>query len=709
MKIVSDETQAAWTSGIFVGERRAVTRVTVLYPNLTRYRKREDDRSPHYKDKIYTSMMLSRDFSGFSPPYIPIELPGVRSVDWSRGIDSDVGSCTVTMTNNKPLDIGLAPVLGEFDQPGYYSPYRGEDFAWPYTRNEWNRILLPDRIMRVYQGYGFDPELPPERDPNMVLTGTWLIDDVAFTADQKIRITARDVGRVLLEHHLVNPTVPSGSLPLSFYCVGEYFEEDTLQASWKLVTSYRDNSADPWMGGSNLPINGHYPAHSADGKSQTYWLSFGNAKPNAPYSYEWVQFAINRDVNAVRVHTKGHKKYVMYVSIYQNGKWQGDKTIPYDPNHPASFPNGAKIRYVKKVRMNSNDFKLLLPKKYNGATRIRLTFTNLWHSGYRAPSTAQGGRFPYRAAVARVWTASNGKMIAEGTPKPNTGNIKDYSHIVGELCAYGGFWWPPPNFAGIHQMLSDSTSVRHVSSISGDLADNLGSGSVWGVIEPSFTCPVVPLGPEIWHAKSIMDGILYVKEILGFNFFIDDNGGVVFRRPNLFEHGNYLDTTTDLENPYPSTEPVRVDLADQPRIVIQEDNALLSYEVTLSSRNVREYIRVGSVDGRISATSTQGNPFGSDFRRLAMWTDQHFGDPLEAQVMADKIAQRIVMQSTTSKMRIVAHPGIQIDDQIEVVESVTSELSVHYVRSISSSWDSQNGYWYYDLETNNLTAMGIDV
>lgn len=70
--------------------------------------------------------------------------------------------------------------------------------------------------------------------------------------------------------------------------------------------------------------------------------------------------------------------------------------------------------------------------------------------------------------------------------------------------------------------------------------------------------------------------------------------------------------------------------------------------------------------------------------------------------MAEMITLRQLFTYRTDSLQIPANPQIQIDDQIQILERVTSEGYIHYVKGISSNNDMANGEWTYDLTTHWL-------
>jgi hypothetical protein len=178
-----------------------------------------------------------------------------------------------------------------------------------------------------------------------------------------------------------------------------------------------------------------------------------------------------------------------------------------------------------------------------------------------------------------------------------------------------------------------------------------------------------------------------VRDIVGFVFFTDETGGAIWRSPNIWSVGNWVtgeaDRTTDV-------------------VTIDAPVSMLGMSSKVSSRSVREKIFVANVNGRFGAVSAGYNPYPSGMRRIGGWTDQHFTTEAECRVMADLITLRQMFQYRTDTVQIPGNPAIQPDDQVRMYEEVTGEQYIHYVRSISSSWDRRSGKWTYDLQTHWL-------
>jgi hypothetical protein len=135
---------------------------------------------------------------------------------------------------------------------------------------------------------------------------------------------------------------------------------------------------------------------------------------------------------------------------------------------------------------------------------------------------------------------------------------------------------------------------------------------------------------------------------------------------------------------------------------IDEEETLLSYSTTLDSTNIRERIFVANLVGGKGVVIKGFNPYPIGLKRVAGWTDQRFKTKYETRVMADMIAANAMFTYRTSQMSIPANPSIQVDDQVRILERITSETYYHYVLGIKSNMDLEEGTWIYDMTTHWL-------
>lgn len=663
MRITTAQTDSAWLSGDYEGlnrpmQRALISELTVFLRGAAGGRK-------------YTSAI-------YGQPGVPKELPNIKSINWDRSVDSDAATMTMVLYNTEPLPLGTIPERDyELGLPGYYTFNRGatvwSQSRWQHTSNAWQGLLVPDRVIRTYEGYGFDATVAPHADPHMYSSGIWKIDDVQYGTDGLITVQARDLASLLIDQHMHPPVVPREIYPLEF-------TPQTLSASDPPPTG--STLSTPALSGSSSGTNA---GAAFDADPATYWESPGSAAPDHGSSFEWIEATVpaGGQLGQVRFLVSGGP-YTVYVSVMVDGLWQGEEVsesmIPYKPLEDPNGDNGSAVRFL--------DFRNVPPDSWGswtpvtpvvGATKVRLTFTNLFKVGT-----------DYRARLSTFQIATGTKIVTSGGVQTE-GNYGDYSDIVKLLCAFAGFWWPS-NAAEAYYKRPDGSS--YVLPAPND-DTYLGKGKVWGDIEMSGTRGPAPLNAGIWDKKPVMDGISYVRDVLGFNFYVDEDGAAIFRSPNIWSRGNFL---LDVDGQYSARTTSMVE--------IDERVTLMGLRATLSSRNVRERVFVGDALGKIGAASAGYNPYPSGMRRVSIWTDQNFKDGVEgekeARIMADLITLRQLFTFRTDRLTIPGNPAIQIDDQVQIWESITGEGYVHYVKGVSSSWDLESGKWAYDLDTHWL-------
>jgi hypothetical protein len=273
------------------------------------------------------------------------------------------------------------------------------------------------------------------------------------------------------------------------------------------------------------------------------------------------------------------------------------------------------------------------------------------------------------------------------------GKYFDYTDIVKLFCAWGGFHWPD----NAKMIKSDGSEVPYEfgpgpyglpKAIDPVLGEN--DGRVWGDFENTGTGGVADLTTDIWDKKTLLDGIVYVREIIGFLFFIDETGAPVWKMPNIYSIGNDVATLTK--------QPRRTD----DMLVLDEASNLLELTSRLSSRNVRERILIANTDGTAAALAQGYNPNPIGLRRVGGWTDQNFKDNKEATRMADRIAIAQLMSYRENTAVIAGYPGLQVNDQVQIYERVSNEGWIHYINAISSDNDLESGAWTYSCTTTWL-------
>ena len=306
-------------------------------------------------------------------------------------------------------------------------------------------------------------------------------------------------------------------------------------------------------------------------------------------------------------------------------------------------------------------------------------------------------------------------------------NIDDYSDIVKDLAAWCGFTAYSENEPNIKTEFKNRPPV-------------------WGNIEKTGIFSDSRLPGDRWDRRTALDCINQVKQIVGYNFFIDDRGGIRFESPNWWQAGNFdedgfqiavrYDINNDWERVYrdleaypaydPSTglgetwqEFLEREGAENFIPEIHEGVSMMGYNAVLDGSSYVSEIIVGadqpdfrSPDSQNSFVSFKPQSSLSDIRpgvpnlrninRVAAWVDNYFINPKEQQTMAELINLQIWFNQRIGNIAMVGNPNIGMNDQIRVVERNTSETYIHYVRSVSSSMDLDTGVYTMNLSTNRL-------
>jgi hypothetical protein len=674
-----------------------------------------------------------------------VEMPNIRMIEIDRTLGADAASMQMTILNlraptaddilDDAWDGGTSPTrreLKDLGKPGPYTFRRGiavDDSGlnrWAHDIDAtWVDMLIPNRVIQTFQGYGTDFAGTPSDDTKLTLTGIWLIDSVEYKADATILISCRDAAKLLIEQRLYPPIIPIDNYPLEFCAdhidISVFQAEDIVASTTTGVTEslgpnvanfltsgYRSSNT-PWYG-VNGSIYGHRASHAFDGDESTYWLSVGNSGPSVGWAFEWIGADTRGEpINQVRFKQKWGG-YKVYIGVKVNGVWQGSSTVPYASTSKPAYPNGSNIKYVKSLNTprNNNWITVDLPATYN-ADEIRVVFTNLADSNL--------GTYQYRAAVYELRAyhfqpSTVETVTTTTTPDPVDvetfvpGNVDDYVDIVKLFCAWSGFFWP--NAEQPDPLLDEWYEGTN--------------GRVWGDFFQSGAFPVDPpcIDPSYWDNKSVQDGINQIKEILGFIFYIDSSGGAVFRPPNIWKTGNFVQGLG-----YVGYDSLRT---------IDETKVLMDYGVTIDDENLRsEVIVVSADDPSVYGVFTPGFAIGEtapetqeasgaqgagyevdDLSLLAgqqrpmLVPDYPFGtaDDPNAAVAVAKFAYLVSLwihwSYRTSSFRIPGMPAFEPDDQVRIYERTTSEVYVHYIQGLRSTMDLESGSWTMDIDTHWL-------
>jgi hypothetical protein len=290
------------------------------------------------------------------------------------------------------------------------------------------------------------------------------------------------------------------------------------------------------------------------------------------------------------------------------------------------------------------------------------------------------------------------RYVTLETGEKRSGNYFDYSEIIYDLLLWAGF-------------LYDVFPYEQLPELGGGPPPEPGDAGwaqVHGVIETTGAYADEGLPDDIFDKRPVIDAITTIRGIVGYLFWIDEEGAAHFQSPNWFEPGNFDESLN------------HIDFVPE----IDERVNATGYTVSLSAENTRTQIVIGSeaippvppygssaeayaayrdaVNRATYYTPTEGQELWHGMELPAMWINGAFNDPDEQLLMAQLIAMHIYYRSRQGTVTMAGNPCIQINDQVRIFERVTSDTYVHYVRGISSSLNNQDGKYEMTLTTHWL-------
>jgi hypothetical protein len=513
----------AWRSGVYVGDTKPSTRVTVeesYWLNMTGPVVGQWSRGPA---RWFQRADLSKQ--------IETEIPGVVSINIQRSVEPDAGTCDLTIRNVTPPVLGAAEQPpGEFAQIGYYTPERGESqegaARWGHAINPWHGVIVPNALLRTYQGFGGEDKSIRDAvaDGNLVLNGVWLVDDLTITTDGTINIKCRDMMKLLIDQQLVPPLVPSELYPLQYqrWRYESFAITDGAPGTGSVCqqTHYPDppglySSTDHTYGTWNAPNTGHPPSDAFDisyenppgsgwdlvGKfahQKTFWLSEPKGDPGDSV---WIEMHVDDAtmINEIYCHPwrgslEGKGTNVVMVSIMEYGEWANEVDFGYA--NPGLTPQGIPYVtwFVPGVESVPGEHKTghRLPRDYK-ATRVRLTWTNLIWADDHVENVIGGFRAGARKLMAcfnREWTMYP-RLVYTGVSIPANDKLRNGYWQVrsnGEVFAFGDARVYPPQ-----------GGMTHVGTVVGMCAHPSGEG-YWTIDNAGR---IVAAGAAQWYGDPI--------------------------------------------------------------------------------------------------------------------------------------------------------------------------------------------------------------
>jgi hypothetical protein len=436
------------SDGVMVGDYKPHGRVTVEIDwvlNLTSAVYGLSNRGPY------------RWFQREDNSQVETELPNVEQINIRRSIDADAATCDITIANQEHYDHSETPADGvgttQLGRPGYYTWTYGQSAEaqarWGQVENVWADVLVPNALIRTYEGYGGNDLsiTAAVAAGNLTLTGTWLVDTVRVNSAGKIQLKLTDMSKLLTEQYLYPPLVPEALYPVRHcrYLFDQYdlaFDgaeeprggfQNSLGLRVDTVMQYYDSSSDKWYG-TDAEVHGRKPSDSVDGSVNTWALSEGYGHSDRDYATVWWEYNVYGQFD--QIYILPHKgNYEVYISVWEDDAWvEGPGIVPHDPTdliaaQPTAPDTGADVPYVYR---GTTPFELgewhTLPRLFEGIggeTRVRISMRNLQQTDL--------GPYFFRAGIVELRART--EAFADIVDIPATIDIAAYPDSLGD-----GYW-----------------------------------------------------------------------------------------------------------------------------------------------------------------------------------------------------------------------------------------------------------------------------
>lgn len=689
----------ALVSGLVgVGEAQPVTRITVdmnWYLNAT-----SGLLGARPVQKLPVRWWQSQDnASNFQAS--EVEIPNLKTVIIDRSMQNQAGTIQVTMYNTVAPPDGQGGDSPEaFGRPGYFSYARGQaaetSVRWGQTTNSWKNLLRENALLRCYQGYGGQSLTLAEAiaEGNVVLSGVFLVDSVQIISGGSggegglLTLNGRDMSKLLIDQPCWPPVVPPAfytSAGVQYVYGASGVLSGVAGAKNEIVPFHQRSYAACSAEDSNTPANndqpiwGKLPSSVLSETSSDYYVSEGFA---TDAGNPWVELEVGTEqggVSACKIAVPpGYNGCTVYVSIYGGTSLvytNADGWATYPGYAAGTGPTINGVPYVMQFGVDGQPRWVNLPSSYN-CQYIRFTFQGL--------TLREDGQYHAAAWGAGVGALTSTKGNTSGEVLGDSGgNYFDYAEIVADFCLWAGFFLEQP------------VAREQIPPVFG-VIENTGA---WNTIGPIMG--------SAWDKQPLYDNIQKIAQIVGYIFRIGERGEVFFYPPNFWAPGNYDEHNNYLGRIFP---------------VLDEFTNLVSYTQTTSDTGLVSDIIVAPEDpylygghpnnfkSNVGVTRFKPPNIASlrGIQKPAM-----LGVPLNVPVdledqnaLAELIAVQCYLTNRQGQAQAIFDPSITPDTQIKIYDRVTGEANLHYVTSVHTEHDLDQGthlatystYWLGDVD-----------
>ncbi len=701
---------------------------------------------------------------------VETEIPNIVSVSTERSIDQDAATITITMVNQQQNTIGVPNInASEYGNPGYYTFSRGDSAAattlWGHTANSWNDVLVPNALIRTYQGYGGTSKTIAQAvsDGNIIQTGIWLLDEVKPATGGRLELAGRDLAKLLIDQPLYPPMVPMYDVNGCDVYPLRYSRVIPVKGSQTQAIYYGSGGV---AGNTGKKIRGIEHAVSTSTcrpEMEGYWLS---GDDGGVFSYGYLDFYGSLTNAALP-----HPIVGMTATKSNNGYWlvaaDGGVYCFGDAQYYGSVPgNNINVTDIVSIERSQLGNGYLIAGANGGVyTYGDATFHG---SGVGIITGSVVGFTMQRNGIGSgYWLCTNtGHVYTFGTGVSHHGNLTGHTDVVGMAASATGYGYYLLRSNGAIYAYGDSPYLGSpaqsgitLNDPATDMAVHPDGLGYWIVAEDGgvFTygngLPFYGSLPGPWINQSQVDGNYFditdvIKDLCRWAGLWLDDGGIDPTPHGTFESTGIVSNDEDGSLPEDLFDKVPpIDAINQLKAIvgyqfhidetggasftspnwwepgnylpngshtayipeINEAVNLTDYGVLYGDRSMRSKIIIASyqpmddIPGTVITDYTSVN--AGSLRGLLkpfMWVNKIFIKPEEQQVMAELIDLHINMRRRLGSVTCSANPLIQLGDQVRIVERETSETYVHYVRSISTTHDLVSGQFEMTLQTNWL-------
>lgn len=246
---------------------------------------------------------------------------------------------------------------------------------------------------------------------------------------------------------------------------------------------------------------------------------------------------------------------------------------------------------------------------------------------------------------------------------------------------------------------------------------------VLGNIESTGVPTTSILDGNKWDKRTVIDCINELKQSVGYDFRIDEEGLPQFHSPHFWEAGNWNSAGLKIFAKYELDGSWMIvdegDIGAEPFIPeLHEAVNLINYQASLDGEALRSEIIIGSdlpdkndlsrtkyvrfIPPSATEEVRPGVPALRGIIRPAAWVNTAFDKDTENLLMAELISLRMWFAQRTGSSTISGNPSLSLNDQVRMIERNTSETYIHLINSISSSLDLDTGTYTMQIGTNWL-------